>query len=129
MKAGRHTDYSQEILDKTKEYLEKYEELKEVIPTVAGLASYLKIARSTIYEWIGQEDKQAFSDILEGILSEQEKTLINKGLRGVFNSTITKMMMTKHGYRDESKTDISSNGEPIKTINYIIPNGDKSSTN
>lgn len=29
----------------------------------------------------------------------------------------------------ETKTDITSKGEPIKAINYIVPNGDNSTTN
>lgn len=112
-KIGRPTDYSEEILAKTQEYLETYSEQGDAIPSVAGLAVYLRIARSTIYDWASQPEKKLFSDILEDILSDQEKTLINKGLKGEFNSTITKLALGKHGYKEQSETDLTSKGEKI----------------
>lgn len=68
------------------------------LPNIGGLAVYLNIARSTIYEWA--QKYQDFSDILEKILAEQESRLISNGLSGEYAPTITKVMMTKHGYRE-----------------------------
>ena len=99
MRTGRPTSYSQEILDLTREYLNNLPE-DEVVHSIEGLADYIKIARSTIYEWISQEDKKDFSDIVELILSKQGKTLVNKGLDNKFSSAITKVMLSKHGYRE-----------------------------
>lgn len=110
-KGGRPTDYSQDILTKTKDYIDNHKDYGDEIPSVAGLSSYLNIARSTIYEWASQDDKKEFSDILEKLLSTQEKTLINKGLNGGFNSTITKLILTKHGYTD--KADVTTGGEKL----------------
>ena len=74
MTAGRPTEYSQEVLDKTYDYLNRaWIEAKDEIPTIAGLALFLKISRDTIYDWSSQEDKKEFSDIVKNILSEQEK--------------------------------------------------------
>lgn len=108
---ARPTDYSKEIIDKTKDYIVNYKEYGDAVPSVAGLSTVLNIARSTIYDWASQEDKKEFSDILEKLLSEQEKTLISKGLNGQFNSTITKLILTKHGYTD--KADVTSDGKAI----------------
>lgn len=111
MTAGRPTDYSQEILDQSRDYIIFYKKHGDMIPSVAGLSSYLGIARSTIYDWASQEDKKEFSDILQHLLSEQERILLNKGLNGQFNPSITKLALGKHGYTD--KADVTSDGKAI----------------
>src|SRR4051794_17210758 len=98
---ARPTDYSEEILEEAQWYLDNTSDTREPylkvnLPSVAGLARHLNVARSTIYEWA--EIHEAFSDILEDILAEQEKRLAENGLAGDYNSTITKLMLTKHGY-------------------------------
>lgn len=107
---GRPTEYNQAIIEKTREYLNTFETLGEVIPSIEGLAVYLDLARSTIYDWIGQEDKQEFSDIVEKILAFQGKTLANKGLKGEFNPTIAKLMLSKHGYKDSTENETKLTG-------------------
>lgn len=98
---GRPTEYGPEVLEKAREYAElPFPYLDEVLPSIEGLALYIGVSRSTIYAWKGQEGKEEFSDILERVSALQGKTLINKGLSGDFTSTITKVMLTKHGYRE-----------------------------
>lgn len=104
---ARPTDYSDAILEATREYIDG----NAVVPTVAGLSRHLGIARSTIYDWASQEDKKEFSDIIESLLSKQEEELIAKGLSGQFNPTITKLILTKHGYSDQQKVDQTLSGE------------------
>lgn len=111
MPGGRPTDYSGEILIKTQDYIENHEAKGDLVPSVAGLAVELGIARSTIYDWASQEDKPEFSDMLDTILSTQERKLINGGMGGKYNSTITKLMMTKHGYSDRQEVDQTVTGE------------------
>src|SRR3990167_6799432 len=96
--AGRPTVYSEEILTKTRDYIVNYEKFDDAIPSIAGLAVVLGISRETIYDWASQEEKKEFSYILADILSNQERILINKGLKGEFNSNITKLVLGKHGY-------------------------------
>lgn len=127
MAGGRPTDYTQEIIDKAKSYLTEWENQGQVIPSVAGLASFLKIARSTIYEWATHEDKAEFSDILEGILSLQEEIALNKGLSNDFNSTIVKLLLGKHGYSDKAETQLTgAKGGPIQVepITFVGVNKD-----
>ncbi|MHB8484056.1 MAG: terminase small subunit [Nitrospiria bacterium] len=98
---GRPTKYGPVIIERTKEYRDiKRPNDDEVVPSIEGLSVYIKIARSTIYEWIGQGDKKEFSDIVADILANQGKALINNGLSGKFAPTITKVILTKHGYRE-----------------------------
>jgi hypothetical protein len=130
---GRPSLYSAKILKQAEAYLancvDKFDEVVKNtnvegdpisyrrrlvvnLPSVAGLAVYLKIARSTIYKWA--EAHPEFSDILERILAEQEKRLIENGLSGDYAATIAKLALGKHGYKDTS--DITSNNEPISAL-------------
>lgn len=85
------------------------------LPSVAGLAVFLGVARSTVYAWKDDETElgKQFSDILERILAEQEKRLVNNGLSGVYNANIAKLALGKHGYTD--KTDVTSGDKPIQS--------------
>lgn len=101
-KVGRPSELA-ETLEKAKEYLYGgYEAVGEVIPSIAGLACYTEKMRNTIYDYGKQS--QEFSNILDGIMKLQESKLLNEGLKGSFNSTITKLILTKHGYSDRQET-------------------------
>ncbi|MBD2785391.1 DNA-packaging protein [Xenorhabdus sp. DI] len=102
---GCPSKLNDELIAKAKHYLYGgYKDEEEaVIPSVAGLACYLAIARSTVYEYAKQSAE--FSDTLEAILALQESKLINKGLTGDFNATITKLMLANHGYSDKQEID------------------------
>ena len=121
MPGGRPTKYCPiETLAKTREYIRDYKTLgnEEVIPTIAGLAFHLKISRETIYAWAkeGEQvpsedeqpssdriDKSDFSDIVGELMAKQELILMNGGLKGVLNPTITKLALTKHNYTDKAE--------------------------
>ncbi|HEX8266967.1 MAG TPA: terminase small subunit [Pyrinomonadaceae bacterium] len=148
MPAGRPIEYSEEILEKAQEYLDlcideefdwtktngdkstSYEHrIKVKLPSIEGLAVYLKVARSTIYEW--EKIYPEFSDILEDIKAEQAQRLINNGLSGDYNPTISKLILTKHGYSDKSETDLTSGGKPFPILMNIpsVPNNDSDQQN
>lgn len=103
MPAGRPTDYTPELLDKAYTYMEKYEELGDVVPSHVGLAIYLDKSRVCLYDWAKQEDKKEFSYILDKIMDMQLRGLSNGGLSGDLNSNITKLMLGKHGYHDKQE--------------------------
>ncbi|GKX40439.1 hypothetical protein SOASR014_41780 [Pectobacterium carotovorum subsp. carotovorum] len=105
-KVGRPSKFA-DSLAKAKEYLMGgYEAVGDVVPSVAGLACYLGISRSTAQEY-AKEDKE-FSGTLEAIKTMQENKLINKGLTGDFNPTITKLMLANHGYSEKQEVDHTS---------------------
>ena len=104
----RPTTYTDEMLADAREYVETYKELGELVPTVVGLCRHIKRSKSTVYAWNQEEGKQEFSDILGEIEENQHIELLQGGLGNTFNSTITKMMMTKHGYSDKQEIDHSS---------------------
>lgn len=112
---ARPSEYNEEVLAKAKTYLEIGYDEEEAVRSIAGLALFLEVSRSTVYDWASHEDKKEFSYIVEDILAQQERTLVNNGLTNKFNPSITKLMLTKHGYSDkiESQTDVTSKGDKI----------------
>ncbi len=115
---ARPTDYSDEIIKRAEEYLLNLPE-DENLHSLEGLAEYLDISRTTIYDWASQEEKKEFSYIVEKVLNKQGKTLINKGIVGIFTPAITKVMLSKHGYR-EGIEQTGKDGEKltVQLINY-----------
>ncbi|MBS0893968.1 DNA-packaging protein [Tatumella sp. JGM130] len=121
-KVGRPSKLAESI-SKAKDYLMGgYETVGDVVPSVAGLACYLGISRSTAQEYA--KENEEFSGTLEAIKTLQENKLINKGLVGDFNPTITKLMLANHGYSDKAEVDNkSSDGSmtPKPTVIQLLP--------
>lgn len=119
MTAGRPSKLDDEMIAAAAEYANGgYMEHNEVIPSVEGLASCLRVSRASIYNW--KEQSPEFLDILEDILAKQAKTLMNSGLMGDFNSTITKLMLTKHGYSDKIEQDVTSSDDSLRPTHIIL---------
>lgn len=115
MAGGRPTKYTEELLEKAKEYLKRWKALDQVIPSNEGLAVHLGISRQTVQEWANDEEKEEFSYILNKIQGTQAQLLMNKGLSGDFTSTISKLILTKHGYHDKVDQEHSGpGGKPIE---------------
>jgi len=102
----RAQEYIKECVDVITEYHQTrgvksdgYTRLVQVkIPTIEGLAVYLKINRDTVYDWCKKYED--FSDIIEELKAIQADRLLNNGLSGDYNPTIAKVLLTKHGYRE-----------------------------
>lgn len=108
MPGGRPTTWSEELEEKAWEYVDGgWEEQGDRTPSAVGLCGYINRSKTRIYEWAKDEDKQ-FRDILSAINEKQEAELLKFGLSGDFNSTITKLMLTKHGYHDKQELDHQS---------------------
>ncbi len=111
---ARPTDYNPEILALAETYLTTGC-AEDAVPSIEGLAEFINVSRSNIYLWASQEDKKEFSDILEKIREKQAKTLINKGLKSEFNSSIVKVMLSKHGYSEKTEIDHTTKGEALNS--------------
>ena len=139
MPAGRPTSYQPEFIEKVKEYLairqdeevktvkqsniekgyEMYEtKVKVNLPTIEGLAKFLGVDKSSLYEWA--EKYPEFSHALENVRIEQHDRLIDKGLSGDYNSTIAKLVLSSnHNYREKTEEERKHSGEiKINTQNY-----------
>lgn len=78
-------------------------EFKVNLPTLEGLAAKLKVHKDTIQEW--KKLYPAFSVLVVELISKQGDALIRNGLNGKYNSTIAKLILTKHGYVDKQVID------------------------
>ena len=112
---ARPTDYTPELLEKAQDYID---ECPDVVHSVVGLCLHIGIAKSTCYRWI-EEGNEVFKDIVDNVSALQEKKLVSNGLTNDFNASITKLMLTKHGYTDKVETDITTKGKQINTWNVL----------
>jgi hypothetical protein len=119
---SRTSEFGEDILNKTREYIDKCvdewftqvktegkdsttvdNKLKVRLPSIEGLAFYLCIARVTVYDW--EKRYPEFAALVNQIRNIQADRLINNGLSGDYNSTIAKVILTKHGYVDKTETE------------------------
>lgn len=105
------------------------------LPSIRGFAKYIGVSRKTIYNW--RDEYPDFAEALEQINEEQYERLINAGLEGSYNPTITKVLLSaNHGIRDGVDTNVSGeiqntfNDEQINRIAERLSrrNGDASGT-
>jgi hypothetical protein len=122
-KLGRPTDYTEALLEKADEYINN---CPDSTYSVVGLCSFIGIAKCTAYRWVAEGNK-GFEDVLNRVNEKQEMQLIENGLSGAYNSTITKMMLTKHGYSDKIEQDVTSGGKALNTwiINPVTTSNNK----
>ena len=119
MTTGRPSKLTDALIEQAGRYAAKDYRLQgEVIPTIEGLAVFLNVSRSTIYKWKGEN--QEFSDILESLMSMQAKELFSNGLTGDFNPTITKLILTKHGYSDRVEQDVTSSDGALAPTSIVL---------
>ncbi len=124
---GRPPSYSKKLVEMARRYIANHEDFDDPVPTVAGLACVLGVVRDTCYQWSKDEDKPEFSDILGELAQKQERVLIKNGLLNEFNSPITKMMLTKHGYSDKIEQDNTSSDGSFKPSTIVIQAADDKS--
>ena len=110
---ARLTIYNEQVLKDAKEYLENYEIHDHPFPSITGLSRVLGISMSALKRWRNETGKEELKNTLEKIKDEQHLQLINKGIKGEFNSAICKLMLHNYGYTDKQKVETS---EKIQVI-------------
>jgi IS30 family transposase len=124
--AGRPTKMTQELEFMIEDYLNSYQDLDQVVPTIVGLCSYINISKSTVYKWKEENKSQILSDTLERIEEVQCVKLINGGLSNKFNSAITKLLLANHGFTEKVQQDnISSDGSHSADLKVTVVRPDK----
>ena len=118
---GRPSLYCPEVLDAAKFYLQYYRDMEQAVPSIEGLARYLKIGLRTIQGWSHHDDKQEFLRTLEDIKTEQALVLINQGLKSEINATIGKLMLANHGYHDRAEVANYDMGGNAKDKAWSVP--------
>lgn len=80
------------------------------LPSIRGFAKFIGVSRKTIYNW--RDENPDFAEALEEINQEQLERLINAGLEGSYNPTITKVLLSaNHGIRDGVDNNLSGKVE------------------
>lgn len=130
-KVGRPTGLTADVIKSARYYLENWQKIdpEDVLPTIESLSLYLEVARKTLYNWANDENNEEFLHIFEKIQVKQAKILLSKGLKGDFNSTITKLMLTKHNYVDkvetENKHTVNLSEDKKQALDKILETNDK----
>lgn len=113
---------NEELLAKAREYVDgKWEELGDAIPSIAGMALYVGMRRETCHLWVKDPNKEEFINIVSDLMAKQERVLLTHGLRGTYNPSITKVVLTKHGYSDRvDQNHTSSDGSMTPPTRIVI---------
>ena len=110
-KFGRPSKLTDAVIEQAWKYLSDTASISPraggMIPTKEKLALTLKVSRQTLDNWAG--DSSDFLDILNTLEQIQADTLLQHGLLGTYNSTIAKLMLSKHGYIEKSEQDQNIN--------------------
>lgn len=111
---ARPTILNEEMLNKARAYVQTTGDYSNpLLPSIEGLAYNLDVARDTMYAW--EKDNKEFSYILEKLRQVQATKLIDKGLNSQYNSTIAKLILSKHGYVEKQETDLTTKGKELPT--------------
>lgn len=112
-----------EVMEAAREYsLGGWKKNGEVVPSIAGLALHLGRGRPTLYRWAAEDAD--FAEIMERVKTQQEAALLNGGLSGELNATITKLMLANHGYTDKQSIDYGVNPLLPTRIELVAPDFD-----
>ena len=113
MPAGRPSKW-QDCIEPAWNYVNGgFQQENDVFPSVAGLAVALGVSRESIHAWARENPE--FSDIVKALMEKQEKMLKNGGILGEYNASITKLLLTKHGYSDKvENAHTGADGGPIE---------------
>jgi hypothetical protein len=93
-------------------------EKKKNVPTIEGFSLFTEITRVTFYEWANPKSDQYhedFSYIFDNLKTLQADILLQGGVKGIYNATITKLMLSKHDYIDTNKQELTGkDGGPLE---------------
>ena len=106
-KMGAPTKLTQEVRQRAEYYCSDFaSDGYSVIPTTAGMALYLGVSKAVIANWAAEDADFLVS--YNQMLQIQESLTVNKSLKSEFNSNISKLILSNHGYSDRQAIDVSS---------------------
>mgnify|MGYP002640104910 CR=1 FL=1 len=97
---ARPWNYNPVMQLKADHYVTHYADQGDAIPSLAGLAVYLGVGKTTLHRWATDDMGGEFACTIDAMQCKQEQILLNCGLDGSFNAGITKVLLSRHGYRD-----------------------------
>ena len=116
---GQPTKYTPDMPKLVRAYIRNYEKYGHNLPAKPGLAQSLGdgVCLATLDNWAKMHPE--FLGALRELADAQHQALIDKGLVGDYNSTISKLLlMSNHGHVE--RRDNTSKGESItpKIVDY-----------
>jgi hypothetical protein len=114
----RPSELTDALINRAREYINgAWRDVGDYIPSLSGLACYLGVCNKTIFNYSKQNDD--FLHITVMVMTMQENRLINGGLAGELNPTITKLLLSKHGYHDKVQNEINLDNYIISGVTLI----------
>lgn len=136
LKVGRPTELTDELVRQIKQSILVGNDLK----TTANICG---IPESTLYTW-NSDNYLNINDKIEGWKRDRKLMLADKNIEGILclgvsdkdslkvvadMSKFVKETLDKKNYSKKVENDITTGGEKILGINYILPNGNNSEAN
>ena len=115
---GRPTKLTDELMHKAKVYVQRDYLIDELIPTMQGLSLYLGVSKRVLHDWRNENDE--FMHIVDDLMDLQAKNLFRGGLTGDFNASITKLLLTKHGFSDRVEQDLKSSDGTMQPTQIVL---------
>ena len=113
--AGRPTKYTPALLEAARYYADNWQEINPVIPSIVGLALHCDITKKCVYDWLKDDDKHEFCDIIARVSARQEQELLANGLNRTFDSQLARLLLGKHGHIEKKEIDMN-----LKEVPQII---------
>jgi len=112
---GRPTNYKPEYCN-SERYFRLCKE-DHTLPTICGFAVLLGTTEKVLNRWASKYTE--FRLVLNDILTRQKVQLFDKGLKGLYNPTIAKLLLaSNHGMSD--KVDMTSGGRSLASPTMVI---------
>ena len=102
VKRGRQAFLTPNMVNEAYEYLDSFQDNGGIVPSKQGLALHLGVAVATLFRWENDksDDKRAIREVIQLTMQLQHEYLVSGGLSSKYNPTITKLMLSKHGYTE-----------------------------
>lgn len=114
MVSGRLTKYKPEYIQFVDEYLDSYFSHKQAFPSIVGLAFLLKVHETTIENWAREHEE--FGEAIQRLRQKQHDVAWFNGMTGSYNPHLCKLLLNKHGYKEEKKTENEHKFTPLGDI-------------
>ena len=114
MVSGRYSKYNPDFIRIADEYKENFMQHEHAFPSIVGLAYILSVHEDTIRNWC--KEFPDFEEVITKIRQKQESVAWFKGMNNVYNPHLCKLLLGKHGYKEQSESDTKLTVTPLGAI-------------
>lgn len=121
---GRPSKYTSRVIGKTRAFLKKCIDTNRT-PFIEALALEFGVSDRTLYNWAHPKDgiDNEFTEIYEILKTIQKLDLKQKGLLGIYENPVVKMLLSaEHNVVERIKKEVSGeDGDSIKVEHQLSP--------